>query len=65
MSGRYRVTNRLGLFAAGRRFSHGEEADLTDEEAAPLLAAGAVAQVGDKAKAVQSAENKVAKRASR
>lgn len=42
MSGRYRVTNRLGIFAAGRRFAHGEEADLTDEQAAPLLAASAI-----------------------
>jgi hypothetical protein len=62
MNARYRVTNRLGLFIHGYQLNDGAEVFLSDEKAAPLLAAGAIARASDKskAKAVRStsAENK-------
>lgn len=50
MNARYRVTNRLGAFVAGRHLDQGDEVNLTNEEAAPLLAASAIERASSPSK---------------
>lgn len=42
MNARYVVTNRLGATVAGQRLNQGDEVFLSNEDAAPLLAASAI-----------------------
>lgn len=48
MNARHRVANRLGLFIHGYQLDQGEEVSLTNEEAEPLLATGAIERAGAK-----------------